>query len=460
MVLSFKNVHFIGIGGIGMSGVAEMLQAEGVKVQGSNDKENDNTKRLCALGVDVMIGHDSNNLKDADCVVISTATVNNIEVTAAKNKNIPVMHRAEMLAELLKLKQSICVAGTHGKTTTSSLIACMLSEAKMQPSFIIGGILNAYKSNAHVGSGDWIVAEADESDGSFLRLPSSISVVTNIDPEHLDYYKTFENEKQAFLTFLNQTTGFNVVCLDPPVIKEILPCVQGKEVISYGLDSSANVMACNIQTTFNGTQFDVQVKLNQDERIIKDVILNMLGMHNIQNALAAVAVAVRLGISDDVIKQTLASFQGVQRRLSLRGMTKQNVPIYDDYAHHPNEIRASLAALKAQTKGRLIAVWQPHRWTRFSNLYQDFLQAFDAADMVGVTDVYAAGESPLQTVSVEAFVMEMQKNKPAFKTSVETLAEDLKDKIEPNDCVVCLGAGSISGAARELPLLLGGKKYE
>ena len=459
MVLSFKKVHFVGIGGIGMSGVAEMLQAEGVKVQGSNDKENDNTKRLRARNIKIMIGHDPANLANVDCVVVSTATVNNLEVTQAKVKNISVMHRSEMLAELLKLKKSICVAGTHGKTTTSSLIASMLLEAKMDPSFIIGGIVNACKSNAHTGDGDWIVAEADESDGSFLRLPSAISVVTNIDPEHLDHYKTFENEKRAFLTFLNQTKDFNVVCFDHSEIKQILPLIQ-KETITYGLNSAADIFAFDIKTTNNGSHFNIKINLGKDEEIIKDVVLNMLGVHNIQNALAAVAIAVRLGISEEIIKKTLAEFQGVQRRLSLRGVTRQNIPIYDDYAHHPNEIKASLSALKSQVKGRLIAVWQPHRWTRFGNLYDEFLHAFDDADMLGVTDVYAAGEKPDKPVSVEEFVAEIQKNKQAFKTSVETLAYDLKTKLNPNDCVVCLGAGSISSVAKELPMLLGGEKYE
>ena len=460
MVLAFKKVHFVGIGGIGMSGVAEMLYAVGVNVQGSNDKENDNTKRLCTQNIDVMIGHSPDNLKDADCVVVSTATVNNVEVIAAKDKHIPILHRSEMLAELLKLKQSICVAGTHGKTTTSSLIASVLLEGQMQPSFIIGGIVNAYKTNAHIEHGDWIIAEADESDGSFLRLPSTISVVTNIDPEHLDYYKTFENEKQAFLTFLNQTKNFNVVCLDHPVIKEILPLVRGKEIITYGLDNSANVYADNIRAAHKGSQFDVKINLNNCQKVINNVLLNMMGMHNIQNALAAIAVAVCLGIKEDIIKKTLIEFQGVQRRLSLRGVTQEDVPIYDDYAHHPNEIKASLAALKAQVSGRLVAVWQPHRWTRFKNLYNDFLQAFEVADLVGVTDVYAAGEAPCENVSVENFVTDLQKDKDVFKTSIKTLAEDLKGRLRPGDCVVCLGAGSISSAARELPSALGGEKYE
>jgi len=462
MSFPFKKVHFVGIGGIGMSAIAEMLQAMGVAVQGSNDKENDNTKRLERQHINVSIGHRPDNLKDADCVVASTATLINIEVVTAKQRRIPVAHRSEMLAELLKLKKSICVAGTHGKTTTSSLIAAILMEAQTHPSFIIGGILNAQKSNAQMGTGEWVVAEADESDGSFLRLPSTVSVVTNIDPEHLDYYKTFEREKQAFVSFLNQTAfyGFNVICLDHPVIREILPLVKDREVITYGLDEMANVCATDISATPLGSQFTVKLQINGTDTKIEQVSLNMLGMHNVQNALAAIAVAVRLGISPDVIKKALSSFLGIQRRLSLRGITGLEVPVYDDYAHHPNEIKASLAALKSHTSGRLIAVWQPHRWTRFRDLYYDFLTAFDKADLVGITDVYAAGETPCEGVSPDAFLTEMQKVKPAFKTSVDALHVDLKDKVRAGDCIVCLGAGSISVAARQLPLLLGGKKYE
>ena len=462
MALPFHKVHFVGIGGIGMSAVAEMLQAAGVAVQGSNDKENDNTKRLQAKNIEIMIGHSPDNLKDADCVVVSTATLENIEVITAKQRHIPVAHRSEMLAELLKLKQSICVAGTHGKTTCSSLVASILIEAQMHPSFIIGGILNAQKSNAQMGTGDWVVAEADESDGSFLHLPSTVSVVTNIDPEHLDHYKTFDQEKQAFVTFLNQTSfyGFNVVCLDHPVVRSLLSMVTGRETITYGLDAMANVSAYDVQSTPTGSQFDVKIRLRDEEKTIEKVSLNMLGMHNVQNALAAIAVAIRLGIKEDVIKAALSSFQGIQRRLSLRGLTGQNVPVYDDYAHHPNEIKASLDALKAHTSGRLFAIWQPHRWTRFRDLYYDFLTAFDKADFVGVADVYAAGESVCEGLSVDNFITEMQKVKPTFKTSIDTMHIDLKSKLQPGDCVVCLGAGSISIAARQLPALLEGQKYD
>ena len=462
MNFPLKKVHFIGIGGIGMSAIAEMLQVNGVLVQGSNDKENDNTQRLQRGGIPVIIGHHPNNLKDADCVVVSTATINNIETQTAKEKHIPIAHRSEMLAELLKLKKSICIAGTHGKTTTSSLIASILIEAQMHPSFIIGGILNAHKSNAQMGKGDWVVAEADESDGSFLKLPSCVSVVTNIDPEHLDYYKTYDREKQAFVSFLNQTAfyGFNVVCLDHPVIKELLPQIQGRETITYGFDSTANVVGQHVEWTETGSKFDVHIDMPNQVCFIKGVTLNMLGKHNVQNALAAIAVAVRLGIQEDVIKSALASFQGIQRRLSVRGYTKEGVYIYDDYAHHPNEIKASLAALKDRVKGRLIAVWQPHRWTRFKDLYFDFLTAFELADIIGVLDVYAAGEIPINDVSEDQFVRDISKRKEAFKTSLDNLAQDLSRMIQPDDCIVCLGAGSISKMAKQLPEILGGKKND
>ena len=456
MDFPFTRVHFIGIGGIGMSAIAEMLKEYGVEVQGSNDKENDNTLRLKKQNIPVFIGHDVKNLGSADCVVVSTATTNNIETLAAKEKHIPVAHRSEMLAEVLKRKKSICIAGTHGKTTTSSLIANILMEAQLNPSFIIGGILNSHKSNAQMGRGEWVVAEADESDGSFLKLPATVAVVTNIDPEHLDYYKTFDREKQTFVTFLNQTAfyGFNVVCLDHPVIKELLPQIQSREVITYGLNQMANVSAYNIRTTETGSCFDVRLIIHGQEQQWKDVSLNMLGTHNVQNALAAISVAVRLGIDEDVVKRALATFQGIQRRISLRGVTKNKITVYDDYAHHPNEIKATLSAIKNHIPGRLVVVWQPHRWTRFKSLYFDFLTAFDLADSVFVTDVYAAGEAPDSDVSVEQFVQEIGKIKPAHKTTLDMLADDLYPELKEGDCVVCLGAGSISAKAKELPSLL------
>ena len=449
--LPFKCVHFVGIGGIGMSAVAEMVQALGIQVQGSDKTENDNIKRLRQKGIQVFIGQKEENLNNADVVVYSTATKDNIEVKTAAQQGLTIAHRSEMLAELLKLKHSICVAGTHGKTTTSSLIASILMEANFNPSFIIGGILNSQHSNAQMGSGDWVVAEADESDGSFLRLPSTISVVTNIDPEHMDFYKTYKKKKNAFLTMLNQTAfyGVNVVCLDHPVIRELLPQIKNRPLITYGLSPLADVFAEHVEIVPTGTRFDVTATIKQKQIKIEQVCLNMMGEHNVQNALAAISVALHLGISPEIIKQALANFQGIQRRLTHRGAF-MNCDIYDDYAHHPNEIKATLAAIKPHVNGRLIAIWQPHRWTRFHDLYFDFLNAFDQADEVIVTDVYAAGEQQNEGSTPDSFAEKLALTKPTHFSSFENLKEILQNTLQPNDTVVCLGAGSISSFAKEL----------
>ena len=449
--LSFKCVHFVGIGGIGMSAVAEMVQALGITVQGSDKVENDNINRLRQKNIQIFIGQKEENILNADAVVYSTATKDNVEVLAAIKKGIAVAHRSEMLAELLKLKHSICVAGTHGKTTTSSLIASILMTADFNPSFIIGGILNSQHSNAQMGTGDWVVAEADESDGSFLRLPSTISVVTNIDPEHMDFYKTFDHEKAAFLTMLNQTAfyGMNVICLDHPIIRELLPHIQNRRTLTYGLTPLADVYATNIQNTQNGIQFDVIAQIQNQKIQLDKVCLNMMGTHNVQNALAAITVALHLNIPTETIKSALANFQGIQRRLSYRG-TFNDAPIYDDYAHHPNEIKATLAAIKPHIKGRLVAVWQPHRWTRFHDLYFDFLNAFENADEVIVTDVYAAGEQQNEGPEPPEFAQKLGLTKPTHFASFVQLKETLQSVLKPEDTVVCLGAGSISGFTKNL----------
>ena len=449
--LPFKCVHFVGIGGIGMSAVAEMVQALGIAVQGSDKQENDNVKRLRAKGMTVFIGQKEENIVGSDAVVYSTATKTNIEVQAAVHQGIVVAHRSEMLAELLKLKHSICVAGTHGKTTTSSLIASILMAADLNPGFIIGGILNSKQSNAQMGSGEWVVAEADESDGSFLRLPSTISVVTNIDPEHMDFYKTFDRERLAFLTMLNQTAfyGVNVVCLDHPVVRELLPQVKDRAVITYGLNPLADVFACHIQVVPTGICFDVEATIKGQKFQIPHVCLNMMGEHNVQNALAAVTVALYLGIDIDTIKQALAQFEGIQRRLTKRGTFHQAL-IYDDYAHHPNEIKATLAAIKPHCPGRLIAVWQPHRWSRFHNLYFDFLNAFEMADEVLVTDVYAAGEEKTDGPEPQEFAEKLALTKPVQFVSFDNLETTMKMMTKDQDTFVCLGAGSISTFAKKI----------
>ena len=454
MSFPLKRIHFIGIGGIGMSAIAEMLPALGIEVQGSNDKENANTKRLQKKGFQIFIGHKPENLKGCQAVVISTAIhPDNVELLKAKELHLPIAHRSEMLAELLKYKRSICVAGTHGKTTTSSLIAHLLMTAHMDPSFIIGGILNSQKSNAGAGKGDWVVAEADESDGSFLKLPTTVSVVTNIEPEHLDYYKTFEREKMAFQTYLNQTAfyGACVVCLDHPVVREILPEIKGRKVMTYGFSPMADVHAENIRTKGDKTYFDVCVRQGDTFEKVKNIEISLMGEHNILNSLAAISVALFVGVSVDKIKEGLASFMGIQRRLTLRGM-ESDVSVYDDYGHHPSEIRATLKAIKGHISGRLIAVFQPHRYTRFQNLWSDFLTCFEGVDALFVTDVYSAGDEVIPEVTAEKFVGELKPvQKNVFKTTETDFAQDVAKFVQKGDTVICLNAGSLSG---KIPTLL------
>lgn len=454
LTMPLKRIHFIGIGGIGMSAIAEMLDDLGVNVQGSDAQENANTVRLKKKGIPVFIGHKKEQIDTADAVVISSAIrPDNPELVAARAKGMPVAHRSEMLAEILKYKQSICISGTHGKTTTSSLIASMLIEARQKPSFIIGGILNAHASNAQLGKGDYVVVEADESDGSFLRMPTTISVITNIEPEHMDFYHTFDNMKGAYQIFIDHTAfyGFSVACLDHPVVREVISKISGRRIITYGLDKKADVHADHIRHEGALSLFDVFVRRGGKFRKIKDVSLAMLGTHNIQNALAAIVVGVELGISDKVIKKALASFKGIQRRLTPRG-TVNDVTVYDDYAHHPTEIKATLNAVKSNTKGRVIAVFQPHRYSRLRDLWDDFLTAFNDVYQVIVTDVYAAGENPIEGVSGQRFVEVLQLTHPraVYVPSLADLPALVKAQVRPLDTVVCLGAGSISAHATEL----------
>ena len=454
MNFPLKKVHFIGIGGIGMSAIAEMLPSFDVSVQGSNNIENANTLRLQKQGIPVFIGHDASYLKDVEAVVISSAIhSDNVELLAAQKQGIPVAHRSEMLAELMRFKKSISISGSHGKTTTSSLIAHMLISAEMDPSFIIGGILNAKGSNAGAGSGDWIVAEADESDGSFLKLPSTISVVTNIEPEHMDYYKTFDREKMAYQTFLNQTAfyGACVVCVDHPVVREILPEIKNRKVITYGFSKTADVHADNVRVVDGGSIFDVYVRTGESFQKIPDVGISLMGKHNVLNALAAFAVGEFLHIDREIIKKSLADFMGIQRRLTLR-WTEQVVDVYDDYAHHPTEIKATLAALKEHISGRLIVVFQPHRYTRFQDLWTDFKTAFEGVDALFVTDVYSAGDPAIEGVSADKFVSEMAPSyKHVYKTTEKDFAQDVARFAESGDTIVCLNAGSLS---KYIPQLL------
>ncbi|MDD3669306.1 MAG: UDP-N-acetylmuramate--L-alanine ligase [Alphaproteobacteria bacterium] len=458
----FKRVHFVGIGGIGMSAIAAMMRDLGFRVQGSDIADSPTIARLRKLGIPVAIGHDVKNISGADALVVSTATPkDNAEVAEARRRGIPVGHRSEMLAEVLRYKQGICISGTHGKTTTSSLIAAVLTAGGKKPSFIIGGILNAHRSNARLGRGPAVVVEADESDGSFLRLPASVSVVTNIDPEHMDFYHTFDAMKEAYKTFIRNTAfyGFSVVCADHPVVRAIVGDIKDKKIITYGFDKKADVHADNIRIGPGRLTFDAFVRQGDKFHKIKDLVLNQFGRHNIQNALAAVAVGRQMGVGDAAIKKAFRTFEGIQRRLTLRGFV-DGAPVYDDYAHHPVEIEATLKALRDGCAGRIVAVFQPHRYTRLRDLWNDFLNCFAAADVVFVCDVYGAGEKAIPHVCAERFVQELQLHHPqaAYMPGFDALPHLIRQALRPGDTIVCLGAGSISAQSMALAAGLKGKK--
>lgn len=454
-----KTIHFIGIGGIGMSAIAELLFDMGFKVQGSNITENANTVRLKGKGIPVFLGQkDISVMKNVDIAIVSSATPKDCpEVLEAQKRNIPIGHRSEMLAELLKEKQGIAIAGTHGKTTTSSMISHVLDCAGLEPSFMIGGVLNQYKTNAHLGKGPFMVVEADESDGSFLRLPRTISIVTNIDAEHLDYYGSFEKEKEAFLQFLNSTNfyGFNIICTDHPVLKEMRSQIN-RRTFSYGFNSEADFQALNEK--INGKLvFDVRIK----NKVYPKFELNLFGRHNILNALACIATAYQLGVPVEKIRQALSTFSGVERRFTKRGEF-QGIQIYDDYAHHPIEIQAVLQAAKeAASPNHVIAFFQPHRYSRAKNLMTDFAASFKDADIVYVSDIYAAGENPLPDVTKEKMVEKIKQtgHPNAFTlSSHENLSQVVLEKAKSGDIVVGLGAGDISKWMQMLPQVLGEKK--
>jgi UDP-N-acetylmuramate--alanine ligase len=456
--LTIGTLHFVGIGGIGMSGIAELLHNLGYSVQGSDIAENNNTRRLRAMGVPVVIGHDEANLGDAQVVVISSAVKrNNPEVIAARARLLPVVRRAEMLAELMRLKWSIAVGGTHGKTTTTSLVAALLDAARLDPTVVIGGIINAWGSNARLGSGDWMVAEADESDGTFLKLPATIAIVTNIDPEHLDHYGSFDALREAFAAFVSNIPFYGVaaLCVDHPEVQALIPKVLDRRVLTYGFSPQADVRGVNLETEARGVRFDAVLtnRKTSASRTVADLFLPMFGRHNVQNALAVVGIAHELKIADEVLRGALARFEGVNRRFTKTGEV-DGIAIVDDYGHHPVEIAAVLAAARSVSQGRVIAVVQPHRYSRLHNLFEEFCTCFNDADAVVVADVYAAGEDPIEGASRDALVDGLRARghrMPVPLTAPERLAETVDQLAEPGDIVVCLGAGSISGWAHRLP---------
>ncbi len=454
------TIHFVGIGGIGMSGIAEVMHNLGYKVQGSDVAEGYVIEGLRKRGITVAIGHSAENLGDAAVVVTSTAIKRvNPEVAAAYERRIPVVRRAEMLAELMRLKSTVAVAGTHGKTTTTSMIAAMLDAGGVDPTVINGGIINNYGSNARLGASDWMVIEADESDGSFLRLDGTIAVVTNIDPEHLDHYGSFDAVKDAFVEFVENVPfyGAAILCLDHPEVQALLPRVRDRRIVTYGFSAQADVRGVNVVPGAGGNRFEVIIRQRDGAtRSIEDIHLPMAGRHNVQNALAAIAVAIELGLEDATIQKGFAAFGGVKRRFTNVGQT-DGVTIIDDYGHHPVEIRAVLSAAREGTRGKVFAVVQPHRYSRLVGLMDEFAQAFNDADHVLVTPVYAAGEAPIDGVNAAALVDRLKARGHRAAATVESadaLAELLAYEAGSGDLVVCLGAGDITKWAAGLAVAI------
>jgi len=453
-----KRIHFVGIGGIGMSGIAEVLLNLGYQISGSDLKESEVTKRLSSLGCQIFYGHRKENVKDADVVVVSSAVrKENPEVEVAEERLIPVILRAEMLAELMRMKRGIAIAGTHGKTTTTSLIATVLGAAGLDPTVVIGGRLNSIGSNAKLGQGEFLVAEADESDGSFLRLMPTIAVVTNIDPEHLDYYPGIEEIKDAFLGFLNKIPfyGLAVLCLDHPNVQSLIPRLK-KRFTTYGLTAKADFLARDISFDRLSTSFDVV----HERKDIGRLTLQMPGLHNVYNALATVATAFELEIPFEVVQETLAHFSGIQRRFQIKG-EKRGVLVVDDYGHHPVEIMATLRAARTGWERRTIAVFQPHRYTRTKALFHEFLTAFYDADILILTEIYPAGEDRIEGVEAKALVegiREYGHKDVAFIANKKEIVDHLLGVLAPGDMVITLGAGDIWQVSEELVRRLGEAK--
>ncbi|WP_068119303.1 UDP-N-acetylmuramate--L-alanine ligase [Tropicimonas marinistellae] len=451
-------IHFVGIGGIGMSGIAEVLLTHGYTVQGSDLKATKITDRLQKLGATVFIGQTEENLDEAAVVVISSAIKpGNPELDGARARGLPVVRRAEMLAELMRLKSNVAIAGTHGKTTTTTMVATLLDAGGIDPTVINGGIIHAYGSNARAGQGEWMVVEADESDGTFNRLPATIAIITNIDPEHMEHWGTIENLRAGFKTFVENIPfyGVAVCCTDHPEVQALVGKITDRKVITYGFNAQADVRATNLSYKAGVAHFDVA--LRDDDTVIEGCTLPMPGDHNVSNALAAVAVARHLGMKRDEIRSALASFGGVNRRFTKVGEVN-GVTIIDDYGHHPVEIAAVLKAARQATEGRVIAVHQPHRYSRLHNLFDDFCACFNEADVVAIAEVFAAGEAPIEGADRDSLVAGLIRHGHRHARALlseEDLERLVREQTQPGDMVVCLGAGTISAWANNLPERLG-----
>ncbi len=458
---SIGILHFIGIGGIGMSGIAEVLHGLGYAVQGSDMSDGYNLDRLRKQGIKIFVGHDAANIQDAALVVVSSAIKSdNPELIAARAKKIPVVRRAEMLAELMRLKMAVAIAGTHGKTTTTSMVGAMLEEGGFDPTVINGGIVHKYGTNTRLGAGDWMVVEADESDGTFTKLPATLAVVTNIDPEHLDHYGDYDSIKAAFRQFVENIPfyGFAVLCTDHPAVQSMIPDVSDRVVVTYGFNPQADVRAVNVRTDASGSVFDVMFNANVsgEEFVLKDVFLPMLGQHNVENSLSALAIAAKMKMPHASMKNALANFSGVKRRFTKTGVAG-GITVIDDYGHHPVEIAAVLKAARQAvdgTQGRVLAVMQPHRYTRLSSLFEDFCKCFNDADSVIVADVYAAGETPIEGADKQSLagglIAHGHKDVQVLNAP-DDLAGMIAGKARAGDFVICLGAGDITKWAYALP---------
>ncbi|CUH80278.1 UDP-N-acetylmuramate--L-alanine ligase [Tritonibacter multivorans] len=447
-------IHFVGIGGIGMSGIAEVLLNLGYVVQGSDLKSSKITQRLEKLGATIFEGQRAENLEDAEVVVISSAIKpGNPELDEARLKGLPVVRRAEMLAELMRLKSNIAIAGTHGKTTTTTMMAELMVHGKFDPTVVNGGIIHAYGSNARMGQGEWMVVEADESDGTFNRLPATIAIVTNIDPEHMEHWGSIENLRQGFYDFVSNIPfyGIAVCCTDHPEVQALVGRIEDRRVVTYGFNAQADVRAVNLTYKGGVAHFDIQ--LQGEDKLIEGCTLPMPGDHNVSNALSAVAVARHLGMRSEEIREALAKFGGVNRRFTKVGEVG-GVTIIDDYGHHPVEIAAVLKAARQASEGRVIAVHQPHRYSRLSNLFDDFCACFNEADVVAIAEVFAAGEAPIEGAGRDDLVAGLIRHGHRHARAIlseEDLERLVREQARPGDMVVCLGAGTISAWANGLP---------
>ena len=447
-------IHFVGIGGIGMSGIAEVLLNHGYVVQGSDLKRSKITDRLSELGAHVFEGQNAKNIENAEVIVISSAIKpGNVELDAARARGLPIVRRAEMLAELMRLKSNVAVAGTHGKTTTTTMVATLLDAGNFDPTVINGGIIHAYGSNARKGEGEWMVVEADESDGTFNRLPATVAIVTNIDPEHMEHWKTEEALHQGFYDFVSNIPfyGLAICCTDDADVQTLIGKITDRRIVTYGFNAQADVRAINLSYKAGAAHFDVA--LQNEDKVIEGCTLPMPGDHNVSNALSAVAVARHLGMKSEEIRSALAGFGGVNRRFTRVGEVN-GVTIIDDYGHHPTEIAAVLKAARQATEGRVIAVHQPHRYSRLSHHFEDFCGCFNEADVVGIADVFAAGEDPIEGASRDDLVAGLIRHGHRHARAVidETdLVRLVEEQGRPGDIVVCLGAGTISAWANNLP---------